>query len=176
MHVTVTPSAVTTADLLLETAVLHHLRAHHTADATAEVLLDATALALWMTRYGSTPTMGQLCTVLDTIAETAEHALIEHAGDAASAIADQARALEGFRPLLPIPQLPAPAPLPDLVMPEGYQRHTFSRTPAALAHVEACTSCTPGEFGPPHWPSEHCGGGNAPGRPIRTHCTCDGCF
>lgn len=28
-----------------------------------------------------------------------------------------------------------------------------------------------------HWPLfEHCGGGNGPGKPIRPHCTCDGCF
>lgn len=27
-----------------------------------------------------------------------------------------------------------------------------------------------------HWPTSFCGGGNAPGKPIRPHCTCDRCF
>lgn len=40
------------------------------------------------------------------------------------------------------------------------------------ADCEQCQTGTPVR----HWPTSFCRGGNAPGKPIRPHCTCDMCF
>lgn len=40
------------------------------------------------------------------------------------------------------------------------------------ADCDQCKTGTPVR----HWPTSFCLGGNAPGKPIRSHCTCDMCF
>lgn len=61
-----------------------------------------------------------------------------------------------------------------VIMPHDWRE--YARMRAADPSPADCPTCTPG-YPVPHWPlSAHCGGGNAPGKVIRPHCTCDGCF
>lgn len=63
------------------------------------------------------------------------------------------------------------APLPDLM---PIDRAAYDRMRDTNPRPGPCCQ----RSGPvPHWPMwAHCGGGNAPGKPIRPHCTCNSCF
>ncbi|MFE3196771.1 hypothetical protein [Embleya sp. NPDC059237] len=60
-----------------------------------------------------------------------------------------------------------------LLMPHTYAEYMRMR---ARRDRPNCDLCADFGYPVPHWPSLHCRSGNAPGRPIRPHCTCDVCF
>lgn len=62
----------------------------------------------------------------------------------------------------------------DVVMPTTYREYE------AIIHTQPkpdwCKACQSPGFGPSHWPLFSCRSANGPGKGIRPHCTCDGCF
>ncbi|MDQ8707540.1 hypothetical protein RCO28_34480 [Streptomyces sp. LHD-70] len=65
-----------------------------------------------------------------------------------------------------------PAPAVPTVMPTDYDEYEQIRRDNPRPGI-CCETAGPVD----HWPMwHHCGGGNAPGRPIRAHCTCSSCF
>jgi hypothetical protein len=61
----------------------------------------------------------------------------------------------------------------ELVMPDTREDYEALKARLGQQPGACCNTFSPVQ----HWPLfAHCGGGNAPGKPIRPHCTCDACF
>ncbi|HEY9409289.1 MAG TPA: hypothetical protein VIQ30_00285 [Pseudonocardia sp.] len=102
MYVSTTPSST---DLLLETAVLHSLRANYGTTKiekeVARVALDATCLALYIARHNALPSMAELVAVQDEVTAATDNAMHEANGLVMAAIRAQETTVQAFVWLLP---------------------------------------------------------------------------